>query len=270
MNTVEHYGRETAYHFVDRTGGDADEEGDETGPTLCFVHGAGSDRRQWTPQHRLADRFPLATVDLSGHGDSEDVEAEPGFTTLSAYVDDALAVYDAVAADVLVGCSLGGAVVMQALLERDVDPDGVVLAATGARLGVLDDLLAWLEDDFDRAVEFLHGSDRLFHDPDPDLLERSREVLYETGRAVTARDFQTSHRFDVRDRLGEIDTPTLVCYGKHDRMTPPWFHEYLATEIPETTLVEFADAAHLLMLERPDAFNGVVAEFCSSLQVASG
>ncbi|WP_137288369.1 alpha/beta fold hydrolase [Natronorubrum halophilum] len=252
MKTVTHHGRDTAYEVADR-GGD--------GPPICFVHGSGGSHDVWKAQHELADRHPIVTLDLSGHGDSEDVDASPGYTTLSAYADDVLAVADETDSRILVGNSLGGAVVLHILLKRSFDPAAAILLGTGARLGVLDDLLEWLETDFERAVEFLHGPDRLFHDPDPDLREESITQLRETGRAVTRRDFLTCHEFDVRDELPSIDTPALAAYGEYDQLTPPWYHEYLAEEIDDAWLAEFEDAAHLAMLEQPTAFNAAVSEF---------
>ncbi|OLZ40838.1 carboxylesterase [Natrinema saccharevitans] len=257
MQAVTHHGRETAYEVIDR-GAD--------GPPICFVHGSGGSRTVWTGQHRLADRYPIVTVDLSGHGDSDDIDASAGYSALSAYTDDVLAVVEATGAEVLVGNSLGGAVVLQLLLERDADPEAAVLTGTGARLGVLDDLLTWLKSDFERAIEFLHGPDRLFHDPDADVRERSMELMADTGQAVTRRDFLTCHEFDVRDRLDEIAVPTLAVYGEHDQLTPPRFHEFLADEIEEGRRAEIEDAAHLAMIERPDAFNGVVEAFLADLE----
>ncbi|MDS0474922.1 alpha/beta hydrolase [Natrinema sp. 1APR25-10V2] len=255
METVSHNDRTTAYEVVDR-GGD--------GPPICCLHGSGGARDVWTGQHPLADRYPIVAVDLSGHGDSDDADASAGYTALSAYADDVLAVVEATDASVLLGNSLGGAIALHILLERSFDPDAVVLTGTGARLGVLDDLLEWLESDFERAVEFLHGPDRLFHDPDPDLRAESMERMYDCGQAVTRRDFLTSHEFDVRDRLGEIETPALAAYGEHDQLTPPWFHEYLADEIERGELAEIEDAGHLAMLEQPTAFNAVVDEFLTA------
>ncbi|MFA9417566.1 alpha/beta fold hydrolase [Natrinema sp. HArc-T2] len=255
METVSHNDRETAYEVVDQ-GGD--------GPPICFVHGGGGSHEVWNGQHALADRYPIVTLDLSGHGQSDDVDASAGYTALSAYADDVLAVVDDTDSAVLVGNSLGGAVVLQILLEREFDPAAAVLTGTGARLGVLEDLLTWLDSDFERAVEFLHGPDRLFHDPDEKLRERSMAQMYDTGQTVTQRDFLTSHEFDVRDRLGEIDTPSLAVYGEHDQLTPPWFHEFLADEINACELAEIDDAAHLAMVEQPAAFNETVDEFLTA------
>jgi len=252
METISHHGRETAYRRHDR-GGDAD--------PILFVHGSGGSHAVWKSQARLAEDRPVVALDLSGHGESDDVAAEPGYEALSAYVDDAVAVAEATDARILCGNSLGGAIVMTALLERDMDLDAVVLAGTGARLAVLDDLLRWLRDDFERAIEFLHGPDRLFHDPDDRLIDAPSETLHAAGRAVTERDFRTCHEFDVRGRLDGIDTPTLAVVGEYDALTPPWYHEALAERIPDAEWTTVEDAAHLAMLERPAAFNEALTDF---------
>jgi pimeloyl-ACP methyl ester carboxylesterase len=252
MQTVRHNGRGTGYRVDDRGG-------DRT-PMLC-VHGSGGFHGVWRGQTRLAEDRPVVSLDLSGHGGSEDVDADAGYEALSAYVDDVLAVARGTDARILVGNSLGGAVVLTAALEREYDLEGLVVAGSGAKLAVLEDLLVWLEEDFDRAVEFLHEPDRLFHDADEETVAASREAMWAAGQAVTSRDFRTCHRFDVRDRLGRVSTPTLAIVGENDQLTPRRYHEYLADEMPACQLAVVEDAAHLAMLERPGAFNAALDEF---------
>lgn len=248
---IDHHGRTTSYR---RTG--------DTGPTLVCVHGSGGTHAVWKGQlARLSSEYEVVALDLGGHGDSDDVDTDPGPETLAAYAADVLAVARETDADVLVGNSLGGAVVQHILLERDFDPAAAVLAGSGARLSVAEDLLGWLDEDFERAVEFLHGPDRLFHEPDERYLALSTEAMYDVGQSVTRRDYRTCDAFDVRGRLGEIEVPVLAVTGAHDQLTPPWFHEFLADELPEGRWETIPDAAHLSMLERPDAFNGVLEAF---------
>jgi 3-oxoadipate enol-lactonase len=252
METVSHHGRKTAYEFHDRGG--------EGAPMLC-VHGSGGSSGVWKSQARLAEEQPVVALDLSGHGESEDTDAEAGFSTLSAYADDVIAVAEETDSRVLVGNSLGGAILLHITLYREFEPEALVLTGTGAKLAVLEDLLAWLSNDFEHAVDFLHEPEHLFHDADEELVSLSRESMRNCGRAVVERDFRSCHTFDVRGDLSEIDTPTLAIYGEHDRLTPPHYHEYLAETIPDCELAVIENAAHMVMLERPDEFNRTVLDF---------
>jgi pimeloyl-ACP methyl ester carboxylesterase len=266
METVTHHGRTTAYERAPTEGSgraDADTGGESASP-ICYVHGSGGDRGLWRAQLERVTR-PAVALDLSGHGDSDDADADPGYEALSVYADDVLAVVEATDAGVLAGNSLGGAVALHLLVERAFTPEAVVLCGTGAKLTVLEDLRAWLAEDFERAIDFLHGPDRLFHDPAPEAVERSTATLRETGRATTRRDFETCHRFDVRDRLDEVGVPALALCGTDDGLTPPRYHEYLAEGISGGELAVVDDAAHLAMLERPAVFDAAVEDFLGSI-----
>ncbi|MFB6070449.1 MAG: alpha/beta fold hydrolase [Halanaeroarchaeum sp.] len=256
MERVRHDGRTTAYRVADR--GSAER-------TLLFVHGSGGTHEIWKSQmSRLGGEYRVVALDLSGHGESADVPTEDGTIARRRYVEDVLAVGDAVDADVLIGNSLGGAVVVDALLDHDPAVDAGVLVGSGAKLAVLEDLRDWLANDFDRAVEFLHGEDMLFHDPDPRLDDLSRECMRSVGRRVTERDFLASHTFDRREDVGALDVPTLAFTGEYDRLTPPDYHEYLAEHIPDAEWTTVPDAAHLSMLEAPDRFDEVLTEFLAA------
>ncbi|WP_332899556.1 alpha/beta fold hydrolase [Haladaptatus sp. CMSO5] len=253
MDTVSHHGRETAYRRTDF--------GDD-GPPVCYIHGSGGSHRVWTGIYRRrSNTHPAVALDLSGHGESDDFDAEPGFATLSAYADDVLAVVEETGASVLVGNSLGGAIVIHLLVKRGFEPEAVVLAGTGAKLAVLDDLLTLFETDFERAVSFLHGEDMLFHDTTASVTDHSKATMNAVGQAVTTRDFRTCHTFDERDALGDIETRTLALVGEYDRLTPVAYHEYLVENMQNATLVRIENAAHLAMIEQPEAFATAIERF---------
>ena len=275
MKRVTHHGRDTAYRVSDR-GGD--------GPTACLVHGSGGSKDVWKAQARLSDRFPVVALDLSGHGDSDDIDGDSddidgdsddidggsdhdsaGSGALAAYAEDVVAVAEATDATVLCGNSLGGAVALRVAFERDVALDGLILAGTGAKLAVAEPLREALATDFDRAIDLLHEPDRLFHDAPPEYVELSRAAMRDCGRAVTERDFRACHAFDVRDRLDEVSVPSLAVVGEHDGLTPVQYHDYLADRIDNCERAVIEGAAHLAMLERPAAFNAALTAFCSRL-----
>jgi pimeloyl-ACP methyl ester carboxylesterase len=249
METVEHDGRETAYRRV----------GD---PEVLYVHGSGATNSVWANQYDLGQAS--VALDLSGHGRSEDVGTPAGMATMDAYADDVAAVAEATGASVVCGNSLGGVVAQHVALERDLDLSGLVLVGTGPVLAVDDGLDSLLAENFEKAIEVLHRPDLIFHDADPEDIERSKEAMRECGQRVTLRDFRTCDAFDSRDRLGDIGVPTLVVNGDHDGMTPPELHEELAAGIPDAERVEIPAAAHLPFVERPVEFDRAVGSFPDS------
>lgn len=258
METVTHDGRTTAYRT--RDGPDARSG---AAPSLLFIHGSGATHGIWKAQlSRLASDYPVSALDLSGHGRSDDIDTEPGSDTLDAYAQDVLAVADGVGADILIGNSLGGAVVLNALLDHAapgrLDLDGVVLVGSGAKLTVHEDLRDWLANDWDHVIDFLHAPDRLFHDADDRYVQMSRDAMRAVGQAITRRDFFSCHTFDVRDRLDEISCPLFALTGEYDGLTPPAYHEYLAENVSDAEWTTIPDAAHLSMLEDPEAFNAAL------------
>lgn len=257
METVVHDGRETAYRHT---------RADSEGPTVLYVHGSGGNHRLWG--HQYAPRgpdHPAVALDLSGHGDSADIDSASGPATLSAYAEDVRAVARETDTDVLVGNSLGGAVVFEGLLTGRVDPDGIVLAGTGAKLAVHERLRELLAEDFDSAIATLHEQGRLFFDVTDQIREQSVDAMRAAGQSVTRRDFLTCHQFDIRDRLDAITTPALAVVGEHDELTPVTYHEYLAAELPDCELQVLDGAAHLAMLEQPAAFNRAITQFLEKL-----
>lgn len=258
MKTVRHDGRETAFRASPRG----------AGLVVLYVHGSGGTHRVWGRQYGPnGPDYPAVAVDLSGHGESEDVDADPGPRALEAYVADVEAVARETGAEVAVGNSLGGAVVLRAALEERFEPAALVLAGTGAKLAVDPALRTLLREDFAAAVDALHEPDRLFHEPDERVLARSRSEMRAVGRAVTERDFLTCHAFDERERVSAIAQPTLAVCGEHDRLTPPSFHEYLAERVSRGRYESVADAAHLAMIEQPASFNRTLASFLDSLDL---
>lgn len=68
-------------------------------------------------------------------------------------------------------------------------------------------------------------------------------------------------RHDVRDRLGEIEIPTLVVGGLSDRVIPVAAAISYHRRIPHSRLEIFERTGHLPQLERPLRFNAILDEF---------
>jgi len=66
--------------------------------------------------------------------------------------------------------------------------------------------------------------------------------------------------FDFRSELMGVTAPTLVVVGAQDPATPPDQAEAIAEGIPGARLVVIPDAAHLVNVEQPEAFNRAVLD----------
>jgi proline iminopeptidase len=73
------------------------------------------------------------------------------------------------------------------------------------------------------------------------------------------------HAYDLRERLGEISTPTLVMTGRHDWICPPDQSAALMAGLPNARQVIFENSAHRPMREENAAFVAAVSEFIEAI-----
>jgi pimeloyl-ACP methyl ester carboxylesterase len=71
--------------------------------------------------------------------------------------------------------------------------------------------------------------------------------------------FGQKHQFGRR--LREIKTPTLIVWGKQDRLLPVAHAYYAANRMPHARALIFDPCGHVPMLERADEFNRAVLNF---------
>ncbi len=97
----------------------------------------------------------------------------------------------------------------------------------------------------------------------------SPELLYEQVEpAMRSPGFADALRelvgYDLRDRAGEIEIPTLVLWGFNDRIVPVQAGLSYHRRISHSRLEIFERTGHLPQLERPARFNRVLDEFLES------
>jgi pimeloyl-ACP methyl ester carboxylesterase len=68
--------------------------------------------------------------------------------------------------------------------------------------------------------------------------------------------------------LTEIDVPTLVLWGEHDPVVPLHYGEEMHRSIAGSQFVVVPRAAHVPMLEEPEAFNASVLRFVAQVEAA--
>jgi len=220
--------------------------------TLLLIHGAGGSHRAWPTALTEMEDVHVVALDLPGHG----LSAPPGRRSVEHYAEivEMFIAALGLAAPVLVGHSLGSAIVLAVAHRAVVPVRGLVLLGAGARLPVGETLLAGTLASLEAAADFIaeHG----FAAASPELRQAVRAEILATGATTTFGDFLACNRFDFRPQLPAIATPALVIAAELDRMTPARFARTLAAGLPHARLVVLDDAGHFAMLEQPE----VVAE----------
>jgi pimeloyl-ACP methyl ester carboxylesterase len=229
-----------------------------TGPAAVFVHGSGCDGSLWYFQtQELTKHFSVVAIDLNGHGQSP---LRAG-NALESYVEDVLAVLDALSVSVLlVGHSLGSAVVQTIALRKPENVAAIGLIGAGAKLRVHPTIFETVDADFPKAVELILQWS--FTQPvNPTLIERAREQMVRHGPVVLARDFRACDSFNVMERISEIALPTLIVCGRQDQLTPLKYSEHLKNQISRAELQVIDGAGHRVMEEQPASVNRALREF---------
>ena len=150
--------------------------------------------------------------------------------------------------------------------ERSTPPAGMVKAASPLRSAATG-ALVWTRP---RGRKLAFG--RLFRYPNrlrPELLaEQVRPGLQAPG--LRRRAARRSGGYDIRDRLPEIEIPTMVVWGLNDRIVPVEAALSYHRLIPDSRLEIFERTGHLPQLERPARFNAAARRVHRVLAAAAG
>jgi pimeloyl-ACP methyl ester carboxylesterase len=253
-----------------------------SGLPIVFVHGLSGSWQNWLEQLPVFARdHHVVAFDLPGFGASE-MPSEP--ITISGYarfVDELMSALGMSSAPV-VGNSMGGfigaelAIAFPARVERLVLVSAAGLTIEHQRdervlavLKTLDKRLAAYAGWFGTRSEALARRPRtrrmilglVAHRPDQLPPALVAEQMRGSGKPgfVPALDALTS--YPIRDRLPEIACPTLIVWGTEDKLVPVSDADEFARLIPNSRKVVWPQTGHLAMLERPEAFNRLLAAF---------
>lgn len=231
----------------------------ENRPTLLMIHGAGGRAQIWRNQvHLLKSSLNTLALDLPGHGESVgnarvsiDEYAQWLMETLEAFFPEP---------PFLMGHSMGGAIVQKAATTSPSLMKGIILAGTGPRLLVAPAFLEGLLNNFDKTIDAIMG---YAYAPEADsrLVKDGAALMREAGSTVVHGDFLACNQFDLRDRIAEIDLPTLILCGEKDPLTPPALSRKLNGSIEGSRCEIIPSAGHMVMIENPKAFNKSVLNF---------
>ncbi len=231
--------------------------------TVVFIHGSGGDREHWRAQlDGLSHAANMLALELPGHGVSD----PPGESTVDAYSQWVAAFVESLGLQkiVLVGHSLGSAITQWIALSGQPWLAGIGLVGAGARLRVQPAFLTGLLEDRDKAMKAL--SEYAVSQSAPESVRQKALEDFQTCSAELLHgDLTACDNFDIIDRLKQINLPAWIVVGEDDRLTPVKYAKFLHENLEGSKLAVVPGAGHMVMAEKPEAFNQSLRDFLEQL-----
>ena len=246
------------------------------GDAVLFAHAGFVDSRMWDEQFAFFARsYQVIRFDMLGYGRSDPAQG-PVVRRDEIY---ALLKHLGVSKAALVGCSMGGANVLDFALEHPDMAQALILVSTapsGFQMqgepppGLMDMFSALQQNDLQRASElqiqiWVDGMFRKPEQVDPRVRQRAAEMnrIAVANQTFLKADMQPLHPLDppAANRLKEVRVPTLVIAGELDHPEILRAANFMAKEVPSTKTCIFPNSAHMLNMEQPEAFNQAVFDF---------
>ena len=231
------------------------------GKLIVYIHGAGSNGHF---AHKLLDilsaqHSPLS-FDFPAHGRSSGIDS---LGSIPAYSDFTYSLWKTlgVRPAVLMGHSMGGAIALDLALRHPEMVDGLILTCTAATFNIPDERVeTWAQVMKGRQPQPF-TKDSCSSQTPQDIVQQGWMEQIKTDPRVRHFDLVACQQVDLRPRLGEIKTPTLVLAGQDDSATPVAQSEELRDQIPGAQLSVIEAAGHWLPLEQPQAACDAIQAF---------
>jgi pimeloyl-ACP methyl ester carboxylesterase len=242
-----------------------------SGPVVVLLHGLGSRKEDWLPVlEPMAQKYRLLVPDQIGFGRSDKPLLDYSIQTYVDFLNEFLRQLKVEKAS-LVGESLGGwiaglyvaeigggahlipveklVLVDAAGLKQDKPIPDLNPSSLAAMRGLMEAVFydtSWLNEDALRKI----FTDKL----------AARDGY--TVRSLLGNPALGTERLD--DRLTSIKVPTLVAWGKQDKLLPIGAGERYAAGIAGAKLVSFEKCGHVPPIEKTEEFVTAVAAFLGS------
>ncbi|MCR2799374.1 alpha/beta hydrolase [Microbacterium sp. zg-Y818] len=275
-------------------------EGDEAihyhvfgdGPALLLLHGSGPGVSAWGNFGELLEtigaQHRIIAPDLPGYGSSYIPELDGDYALTAIAAIRRVLEAESVDRVHVLGNSLGGMIAFRLTLEHPELVDRIVAMGPGGATfplfgpqpteGIRRLVEFTTQPTRERLIAWMHS---MVGDPSFVTEERvqARWEMASTPEALAfTRSFYAAAMRSMAKgaptvplwaRLGEIGNDVLLVYGRDDRVTPLESAFLPLRLLRRSELHVIANTGHWVMLERPDAFAGVVCEFLGRRSAAS-
>lgn len=229
------------------------------GIPIVLIHGLGSKKEAWIPQHGLANHYRLVIPDLRGHGETV---LNEDFTIKNFALDIInLLEYLNIPSAFICGLSLGGIVAQEIYKQRPERVKGLILSNTTAYIPAI------------IATNIIHLSHQLFQTDPKRLIDQivttslyDQSYREEARRAFHIRDTyiesaKASAGINYFPILPMIKKPTLLIGSTHDKVTPALNLYLMRSFMRRARTAMLRNTGHLSNIENRDLFNHHLRDF---------
>ena len=255
-----------------------DDEG--SGPALALVHAGVADRRMWSPlAGTMSAGYRVISHDVRGVGESLPPTGPwSHHTDLLDLLDELL-----ITRAHVVGASIGAGIAVEAALARPSTVASLILVAPGgALLGEAPasfrpiwaaEVEALDRGDIDGAVDinlraWVDGPSRSPDAIDPEVrafIGRMQREAFEIPEWDAEHAPEHELAPPAAGRVRELTCPVLVVVGDADDPVIVSLAEQIAGEAPRGRLVVLPGVGHMLNLEQPELFAGLLSRFLADV-----
>ena len=257
--------------FVQDTGG--------TGVPIVFIHGLMLPSTSWHTQvARFRTTHRVITYDLRGQGKSE---MTPDGLDLDNLAEDAAVLLDQLGLSSVhvVAFSMGTFIAMRLAARRPGLVRSLILIGPSAdaeeksNLSRYKALIAFVRLFGPRLaagslMKILFGKTYLADPAARTTRDHWHSVLRGLPRSLSRAAAASAGRQAIHDLLPAIKAPTLVVSGAEDRPISPERAARVHHGIAGSRFVTFPATGHAVMIERPEAFNALLAVFLREVEAA--
>ncbi|MEV6060110.1 alpha/beta fold hydrolase [Nocardia asteroides] len=261
------------------------------GPPLLLLHGSGPGVTGWRNFRGnlavFAERFRCLVLEFPGFGVSDDFGGHPMVTALDAVVR----FVDALGLDTvdIIGNSMGGGVALNYAIAHPERVGKVVTIGgigknifspgPGEGIKLLQEFTE--EPSRERLIQWLHS---MVYDPamvteelieerwtqatDPATLDSARRMYSKAAFAMMVKAMEASDAPPPWAMLHKVAAPTLITWGRDDRVSPLDMALIPMRTIPRAELHVFPNCGHWAMIERKDEFESAVLAFLTRKDTA--
>ena len=245
------------------------DENHQSEKIVLLLHGLGANSSSWSLQitDLVTSGFRVIAPDVPGFGQSPPSKRGQTPPIIATAIIELLKILG-IRKTSVVGISMGGVLALQMVLDYPEYISNLVLVNSFSNHKITD--IRVLPYILVRAI-LIHtlGLDRQAHVVANRIFPQSGQEVFRTqlidqinkaDLGAYRASMRALARFNVTDRLGEINAPTLVITGEQDTTVSPEIQKTMVEKIPNAIQVKI-NSGHAVSVEQPIQFNQILIKY---------